>query len=126
MNLTLHFEAPTRVLVSEDESFKSCQENRTQVVDGGIPDTERFKQIMADDSYTITPYKETAEGIANTLETKKFDERMWRNERIDQISYQINDIEDRGKDASTLRAFRIILRDYPQQPDFPNSKRPEL
>lgn len=61
-----------------------------------------------------------------SLEQRQNVERLWRNTEIDLISFKINDLEDRGQDASALRAFRIILRGYPQQADFPNGQRPSM
>jgi hypothetical protein len=121
MRLVMHGTAPQRVLVAEDKSvdFKSCQENRKG-------DEQRFIDIMNNPDYVITKYEDTEEGISAALETKKMEERMWRNSEINSVSFEINDLEDRGQDASALRAFRVLLRDYPQQPDFPNGVRPIL
>jgi len=53
-------------------------------------------------------------------------ERLWRDAELRSIDFDINKIEDSGQAATKQRAYRSALRDYPQQPDFPNGSRPAL
>ena len=123
MNLVIHGTTPTRLLTGE-EGFKPCQENRTSIVDGGIPDTVRFANLMADVAYTKTPWAETADGIAAALSMKEMEERQWRNEELLNFDALINIKEDAALSAVSERAFRQVLRDYPQQVGFPDNPRP--
>lgn len=91
------------------------------IIDDGIAVPRNNSDISSLPTWSTSP-----EFIAQELQRKVFTERAWRNSEIDLISFKINDLEDRGKDASALRAYRIVLRDYPQQPDFPNGTRPTL
>jgi hypothetical protein len=63
-----------------------------------------------------------------TDEEKSVQERSWRDSQYDVVRIEINRIEDaHGSKRSTVsawRAYRNELRDYPQQPTFPNGTRP--
>jgi hypothetical protein len=63
-----------------------------------------------------------------TDEEKGAQERSWRDGQYDAVRIEINRIEDaHGSKRSTVsawRAYRNELRDYPQQPTFPNGTRP--
>ena len=126
MNLVIHGTAPMRVLVGDigNESFKPCQENRPTIVDDGVTDIVRFANLMADEAHTKTLYADTAEGIANALAYKEFEEREWRNAELFIFDAIVNTKEDAALSAAAERAFRIVLRDYPQQVGFPNNARP--
>jgi hypothetical protein len=126
MNLVIHGNTPYRILVGDvgNEAFKSCQENREHIVDEGITDVVRFANLMADPAHTKTPYAETAEGIANALASKEIEEREWRNSELERFDAIINTKEDIAVSAAAERAFRVVLRDYPQQVGFPDNARP--
>jgi len=125
MNLVIHGTEPMRVLTGP-EGFKSCQENRPTVVADGVTDIVHFAALMADEANTITPFEETAEGIESALEWKKSEEREWRNNELVRFDALVNTKEDAGLSAAAERAFRIVLRDYPQQVGFPDNDRPEF
>jgi hypothetical protein len=63
-----------------------------------------------------------------TDEEKGAQERSWRDQQYDAVRIEINRIEDaHGSKRSTVAAWRTYrndLRDYPQQPTFPNGTRP--
>jgi hypothetical protein len=63
-----------------------------------------------------------------TDEEKSIQERSWRDGQYDVVRIEINRIEDaHGSKRSTVSAWRTYrndLRDYPQQPTFPNGTRP--
>lgn len=53
-------------------------------------------------------------------------ERTWRNAELSKTDIDIYKAEDLGLDAAAYRAYRVALREYPQQLDFPNGTRPTL
>lgn len=56
------------------------------------------------------------------MEVKIFEERNWRDNQL-HITDGIVPLTDHPKHAAYL-VYRQELRDYPQQPDFPNGERP--
>ncbi|KXF81195.1 phage tail assembly chaperone [Enterovibrio coralii] len=51
-------------------------------------------------------------------------ERAWRNAELVKVDRIINQLEDETLNASAWRAYRISLRHYPEQADFPQGERP--
>ncbi len=51
-------------------------------------------------------------------------ERNWRDAELSNADIEIYKLEDSAGDTTVWRAYRKALRDYPQQPDFPNGTRP--
>jgi hypothetical protein len=60
-----------------------------------------------------------------TVEERCNQERTWRDSELRRIDIEILKAEDNAVDTSSLRTYRQVLRDYPQQGDFPNGTRPE-
>lgn len=98
--------------------------------------TKQSKQIFMfpDGSWQSFPNETDAEGavvvdaIAESRDVKptKDSERAWRNEELTSLDFKINDYEDRGLDTGALRAYRVALRNHPQQSGFPDNGRPKL
>jgi hypothetical protein len=59
-----------------------------------------------------------------TTEEKSTQERSWRDSELRTADIDILKAEDNAVDTSSLRTYRQVLRDYPQQVDFPNGTRP--
>jgi len=55
---------------------------------------------------------------------KSQEEIEWRNNELNWVDFEINKIEDIGGDSLSWRTYRVTLRDYPKQDDFPNGSRP--
>ena len=51
-------------------------------------------------------------------------ERTWRDNELSNSDWMVP-LSDHPQHAQYL-TYRVELRDYPQQPDFPNGTRPEL
>jgi hypothetical protein len=64
-----------------------------------------------------------AADIAAQVETT---ERNWRDAELSNADVEIYKLEDSAGDTAAWRVYRQALRDYPQQPDFPNGYRPTL
>lgn len=79
---------------------------------------------VADGEATVEYYagsdRETADALAELVNA----ERAWRDAELAKTDIDIYKLEDAGLDATAYRAYRMALRDYPQQPDFPNGTRP--
>ena len=79
---------------------------------------------VADGEATVEYYagsdRETADALAELVNS----ERAWRDAELAKTDIDIYKLEDAGLDATAYRAYRMALRDYPQQPDFPNGTRP--
>ena len=85
-----------------------------------------FKILAQDNDVPLIREMSNEEIDSIRLENLAVQERAWRDNVLPLVDYQINTLEDYGRDASHLRAYRVALRNYPQQPDFPNGERPTL
>ena len=79
---------------------------------------------VADGEATVEYYAGSAREAADSLAELVNAERAWRNAELSKSDIDIYKLEDAGLDATAYRAYRMVLRDYPQQPDFPNGARP--
>ncbi len=79
---------------------------------------------VADGNATIEYYAGSAREAADALSDLVNTERSWRDAELAKADIDIYKLEDAGLDATAYRAYRMALRDYPQQPDFPNGARP--
>lgn len=79
---------------------------------------------VADGNATVEYYAGSARETADALAELINSERSWRDAELSKTDIDIYKLEDAGLDATAYRAYRIALRDYPQQPDFPNGARP--
>lgn len=53
-------------------------------------------------------------------------ERVWRNQELDKADIEINRLEDRGLDSQLWRDYRVALRGWPENSNFPIAEhRPE-
>jgi len=79
---------------------------------------------VADGEATVEYYagsdREAADALADLVNT----ERSWRDAELAKADIEIYKLEDVSSPATAYRAYRVALRDYPQQPDFPNGTRP--
>jgi len=69
--------------------------------------------------YTYCQAEQTPEFL---LESKKQEERFWRNIELESTDW-IVPLTDHPKHSAYM-TYRQELRDYPSQPDFPNGTRP--
>ena len=53
-------------------------------------------------------------------------ERSWLNLELSKADIEIYKLNDAGKSYDHWSTYRIALREYPQQKDFPDVERPEL
>ena len=60
---------------------------------------------------------------ATVGDTKDSQERMWRDTELKRTDSMLQ--PDRP-DYQAILDYRQALRDYPQQPDFPNGQRPSM
>jgi len=79
---------------------------------------------VADGKATVEYYAGSAREAADTLAEVANTERSWRDAELAKTDIDIYKLEDAGLDATAYRAYRMALRDYPQQSDFPNGTRP--
>lgn len=56
-----------------------------------------------------------------TPQQQEVQERIWRNAELARADVQINKAEDVGGDARPWREYRVALRNWPENPNFPNS-----
>lgn len=60
-----------------------------------------------------------------TDEQKAEQERQWRDSELSSTDvYLLEDFPISAEDKTRILNYRQLLRDYPQQPDFPNGTRP--
>ena len=106
----------TKGVVSNIAIFDKIPKNWNQVPDGvGIGWSDNGDGTFSPPSKPSSTQEELASS-----------ERGWRDAELKVIDIEILKAEDDGSDTSTLRAFRWVLRDYPQQVNFPNGNRPSL
>jgi hypothetical protein len=79
---------------------------------------------VADGNATIEYYAGSAREAADALADLANTERSWRDAELAKTDIDIYKLEDASSSATAYRAYRVALRDYPQQPDFPNGTRP--
>ena len=77
--------------------------------DGTIVKKNYYKPIEKDEQYY--------------LQAKINEERQWRNSELEATDWIVQ-IPDHPKKL-VYTAYRKQLRDYPNQPDFPNGERPK-
>jgi len=70
-----------------------------------------------------TPAPQYTESELNKI--KASEERAWRDSELNSADVELLKVQDGGAGTvSEWRNYRNALRDYPQQPDFPNGERP--
>ena len=92
--------------IPNDPTNRDWEEYTVWLALGNIPDPE------------FTDAELTAQKADN--------ERQWRNSELPKADIEIYKMEDAADTTLELtwRSYRIALRDYPQQPEFPNGIRP--
>ena len=75
-------------------------------------------------NYEIELEKDTAEYKADALETTKHNEREWRNGELARMDGEYNRRRRQGGDLAEVDTYAEKLCDWPDTPDFPNT-RPE-
>ena len=87
--------------------FESC--NKADLNDGDVyrlpVGRDGWRQLV----YEITPKADT--------------ERQWRDSELLRTDIWP---DDRPPGGQAISSYRVELRDYPAQPDFPNGTRPEI
>jgi hypothetical protein len=86
---------------------------------------QQMLQEVADGEAEQVPFDHAAKATQDKLD----EERAWRdNELTQEVDYyQTRPLlwDELGTDIQAgIAAYRLILLDYPQQPDFPNGSRP--
>jgi hypothetical protein len=81
---------------------------------------------VADGEATVEYYSGSAREAEDALADLANTERSWRDAELAKTDVDIYKLEDAGLDATGHRAYRMALREYPQQSDFPNGTRPTL
>jgi hypothetical protein len=52
--------------------------------------------------------------------------RGWRDGELAKADIEINKLDDEDGNSSDYRAYRIVLREWPDTAQFPNGTKPEL
>lgn len=100
--------------------------NVTGSFNGQIPRGHRFWRLhgvdVAEAARTIEAFRTPADVTADAEVT----ERAWRDEELAKADLELYIIQDGGGNRSVgeLRAWRNLLRDYPEHADFPTGQRP--
>lgn len=88
--------------------------------------------------YTLTKSEESAarsgawgyvspissEEIIKMVNRAKYTERLWRDAELSKVDIEVNKATDEGgiMAGSSWRTYRILLRDWPEHAEFPNSE----
>jgi hypothetical protein len=93
-------------------------------ISGGVFNPDYLKEEIEQGLIEVIPYEESEEEKQLKITAQEITEREWRNEQLDPLRYEIDILEDQGKDATALRSYRQELKDYPLKTGFPFCERP--
>ena len=93
---------------------------------GQLKDITEIQDQIDDERISLIDWIGSDEQLAEELTQKENSEREWRDSELEAADNKVRDNDDRGNGQvkKAWQDYRIELRDYPQQPDFPNGTRP--